>query len=265
MSDQTIFNQSNPSETQTPATTTTTQQDPYADLLKGIKNERGEQKYKTIQDALEGLQHAQNHIQTLMNEKHQTEQEVSTLRAATAKVTELERVVLELQKSNTSSTPASIDPAMVQTLVSQAMERTKQEDTSKQNLATVASAVQKSFGDKAEEVFYSKAQEVGLSRQAINSLAATSPAAALALIGLTVPAGTTSSAPTKTTINTTEMQPQQETFIRRNDRKLEVGASYHELNQEMDSARKMVQELEAKGLSVSDMTNPKNYFKHFAN
>ena len=263
MSDQTIFNNENKqAETQSQ---TITNDNPYADLLKGIKNESGEQKYKSVQDALIGLQNAQNYIQTLKTEKSQTEQEVTNLRAAAEKVSELEHVVLELQKSNQSqSTPATVDENVVRNLVNQAIAQTKQEDISKSNIAKVAEAVKNSFGEKAEEVFYGKAEEVGLSRQAINALAAQSPAAALALLGITQSSGS-STAPVKGTVNTTNLSPNQESLIGRNKVKLEVGASYHELNNEMASAKKMAEELAAKGMSMDDLTKPSNYFKYFNN
>ena len=263
MSDQTIFEQQN---TQPVTTATPTNQNPpvdsSADLLKLIVNEKGEQKYKTIQDAIIGLQHANSHIQTLLNEKRQVEQDVASLRTAAEKVAELERVVSELTKAPPQATPAAIDPIQIQELVSQAISETKTKEEQKQNTSVVVNAAKQTFGEKAEELFYSRAQDVGLSREQINSLAASSPQAALKILGLASQSG--SPTPTqKTVMNTTEAVPNQDTFISRNTERLPVGATFQEMRRESDAARKMVDELAAKGMTIDDLTKPSNYFKHF--
>lgn len=263
MSDQTIFDQTN---TQPVTTATPTNQNPpvdnSADLLKLIVNEKGEQKYKTIQDAIIGLQHANSHIQTLLNEKRQVEQDVASLRTAAEKVAELERVVSELTKAPPQATPAAIDPIQIQELVSQAISETKTKEEQKQNTSVVVNAAKQTFGEKAEELFYSRAQDVGLSREQINSLAASSPQAALKILGLASQSG--SPTPTqKTVMNTAEAVPNQDTFISRNTERLPVGATFQEMRRESDAARKMVDELAAKGMTIDDLTKPSNYFKHF--
>lgn len=263
MSDQTIFEQQN---TPPVTTATSTNQNPpvdsSADLLKLIVNEKGEQKYKTIQDAIIGLQHANSHIQTLLNEKRQVEQDVASLRTAAEKVAELERVVSELTKAPPQATPAAIDPIQIQELVSQAISETKTKEEQKQNTSVVVNAAKQTFGEKAEELFYSRAQDVGLSREQINSLAASSPQAALKILGLASQSG--SLTPTqKTVMNTTEAVPNQDTFISRNTERLPVGATFQEMRRESDAARKMVDELAAKGMTIDDLTKPSNYFKHF--
>ena len=263
MSDQTIFEQQN-TQPVTPATTTNQNPpvDNSADLLKLIVNEKGEQKYKTIQDAIIGLQHANSHIQTLLNEKRQVEQEKLSLQTAAEKVAELERVVSELTKAPPQATPAVIDPTQIQQLVSQAISETKTKEEQKQNTSVVVNAAKQTFGEKAEELFYSRAQDVGLSREQINSLAASSPQAALKILGLASQSG--SYTPTqKTVMNTTEAVPNTDTFISRNTERLPVGATFQEMSRESDASRKMVDELAAKGMSIDDLTKPSNYFKYF--
>lgn len=263
MSDQTIFDQTN-TQPVTPATPTNqpSSSDNVADLLKLIVNDKGEPKYKTIQDALVGLQHANAHIQTLVTEKRQVEQEKLSLQTAAEKVAELERVVAELTKAPTQATPAVVDPTQIQEMVSQAISATKTQEVQKQNTSVVVNAAKQTFGEKAEEMFYSRAQDVGLSREQINALAASSPQAALKILGLASQSG--SSTPTqKTVMNTTEAVPNQDTFIARNTERLPVGATFQEMRRESDAARKMVDELAAKGMTIDDLTKPSNYFKHF--
>lgn len=263
MSDQTIFDQTN-TQPVTPATPTNqpSSGDNVADLLKLIVNDKGEPKYKTIQDALVGLQHANAHIQTLVTEKRQVEQEKLSLQTAAEKVAELERVVSELTKAPPQATPAVVDPTQIQEMVSQAISATKTQEVQKQNTSVVVNAAKQTFGEKAEEMFYSRAQDVGLSREQINALAASSPQAALKILGLASQSG--SSTPTqKTVMNTTEVAPNQDTFIARNTERLPVGATFQEMRRESDAARKMVDELAVKGMTIDDLTKPSNYFKHF--
>lgn len=263
MSDQTIFDQTN-TQPVTPATQTNqpSPSDNVADLLKLIVNDKGEPKYKTIQDALVGLQHANAHIQTLVTEKRQVEQEKQSLQTAAEKVAELERVVAELTKTPPQATPAAVDPTQIQELVSQAINANKTQEVQKQNTAVVVNAAKQVFGEKAEEMFYSRAQDVGLSREQINTLAASSPQAAMKILGLASQSG--SSTPTqKTVMNTTEAVPNQDTFISRNTERLPVGATFNEMQRESIASKKMVEELAAKGMSIDDLTKPSNYFKHF--
>ena len=265
MADQSIFDSNNQTQA-TPVSPqpTTSPSDELVDLLSQIRNENGEPKYKTVKDALVGLQHAQSFIQTLKTEKSQIEQQVNELRPVADKVSELEKVVLQL--SSTPPAASTNAPALSEEAVAQLVENTlskkQQEQVAKQNLESVAASVKQAFGDKAEEVFYAKAQEIGLSRAEINALAARTPQAALKLVGLNgsspaVPKPTTSS------VNASAFQPAQDTFISRNAKRLEVGATASELMEETLASKRMVQELNERGMSIDDLTKPSNYFKYF--
>lgn len=256
MADQSIFE--NNQTTSSPTTP-----DDVNNLLSQIRNESGEQKYKSIQDALVGLQHAQEFIKTLRTEKTQVEQQLNEVKPVAEKVTELEKIVLELTKPQTpAATPASVmSEEAIAKLVETTLTKRQQEDVAKQNLSSVISSVREEFGDKAEEVFYSKAQEIGLSRADINALAARTPQAVLKLIG--VQAKTPSVRPTAGSANTTAFEPTQNTFIGRNTKRLEVGATASELMEETRASKQMVAELNEKGMSIDDLTKPSNYFKFF--
>ena len=60
MSDQTLFDTEN-----TQSKEENTQSSNYLELLKEIKNDKGEQKYKTPEEAFKALKHAQDYIPTL--------------------------------------------------------------------------------------------------------------------------------------------------------------------------------------------------------
>lgn len=265
MADQSIFeNNQNTQVTpeNTPALPSTSSD--FADLLNQIKNENGEPKYKTVKDALIGLQNAQGFIQTLKTEKSQIEQERDSLRPVADKVSELERTLFQLTQKNdeTATTVSSLNEESVTQLVEQTLTRRQQEQVAKDNLQSVVNKVRVAFGEKAEEVFYSKAQEIGLSKAEMNALAARTPQAALKLIGITETIKQTNS-PNVSSINTSQLTPNQETFIARNSRKLEVGATAQDIMQESVSSRKMIDELHEKGMSIDDLTKPSVYFKYF--
>ena len=264
MADQSIFDSNNQQASPAP-TNQPSPSDKLHDLLSQIKNENGEPKYKSVEDALVGLAHAQSFIQTLRTEKSQVEQERDSLKTTAEKVSELEKYVKELTErsaSQNTTVPQGLSEEAVARLVENTLTKQQQEKIAKDNLASVVSAVAKEFGDKAEEVFYSKAQEIGLSRAEINALAARTPQAALKLIGVSTstPSSTT---PVRGTVNTTQFEPNQQTYIGRNTRKLEVGATASQLMEETQASRKMVEELAQKGMSINDLTKPSEYFKFF--
>lgn len=258
MSDQTIFGGSTPQPTPSPVT-----QEDYTDLLSLVRNENGEPKYKTVKDALIGLQNAQSFIQTLKTEKSQIEQEVSSLRPVAEKVTELERVVASLStpRDPVATPTAGLSEEAVAQLVEQTLTKRQRDEAAKTNIATVTEAVRKAFGDKAEEAFYGKAQQLGLSKEDINALAARTPQAVLELIGIKQNAP--SFHPTSSSVNTAGINPTQNSFISRNPVRLEVGATAQELLQETVAAKRMVEELNEKGMSIDDLVKPSNYFKYF--
>jgi len=272
VSDQTsIFNKEQSTEQQSNTTNSTSQTqsspDPLNDLLGQIKNERGEPKYKSVQDALNGLLHAQNHIQTLLTEKRQVDEELNTLRPVAVKVSELEKVVERLTQPSQSQTVTptaqqGFTEEQVAKLVEQTMTRNQQQTVAKANLESVVNSVKKHFGDKAEEVFYAKAAELGMNQAEINALAARTPAATLKLLGITA---VTSASPNVQTssINTSALEPNRQTFISRNATKLEVGATHQDIMREAEASRKMIEEMGQQGMSIDDLTKPSNYFKYF--
>lgn len=253
----------------TPSTPTTPAQanplEALANQLAAIKNESGEQKYKTLDDALKALQHSQQYIPQLTQTLAEKEAELAQAKAAAARVEELERSVQQLltpSKAPEQTTPAqpAITPEAIAALVKQTLTQNQVEQTSSQNLATVVQAAKAAFGDKADELFYGKAQTLGMSKEAINSLAATSPAAVLELLGIkqgTVPNKQSSG------FNTDGLTPNKDTFISRNKNSMLLGATSQDLAEEGRNARAMVDELHSQGLSIKDLTDPKVYFKHF--
>lgn len=241
--------------------------DDLATLLGSIRNERGEPKYRTIQDALVALRHSQEYIPNLKNEKETLEQKLNEVLPKLNKVTELERTLTELtQKVNepvVTTQPAGMTEEQVAALISTTLTKQQQAAIQQTNINTVSTSVKAKFGDKSEEVFYSKARELGLTNEEFNSLAAKTPKAVLKLLGIedTV-APVNSYQPVR--VNTDGFTPAQDSNIGRNKKPALIGATSQDLLEESARAKKMVDELAEQGLSINDLTNPKMYNKFFA-
>lgn len=271
MSDQTnsLFEQNN-NQQATPAINNpqTPSTDPVATMLQSIKNEKGEPKYKTLDDALKALQHSQAYIPTLSDEKRRLEMELEEARQQAAKVTELEATVSKLLNAQPASTsaPAVVDPTVIEDLVTRSITKVKAQETAEQNTKLVVNTVASKFGEKAEEVFYGKAAELGMTVAEFNQLAATRPKAVLSLLGIqdtVVPNQNSRQSTQATAINTAGATPNQDTFIGRNKDPVIIGATTQQVREESVRARKMVDELHAQGMTVHDLTDPKVYFKYF--
>ncbi len=238
-------------------------------LLSGIKNERGEPKYKTLKDAIVGLQNAQEYIpdlkQTLLNkdieiEKWRKEAErVATLEDSVRKLTE--------QRQEPGTPPKSLSEQDIADLVNRSLDHTlTQRETfalQKQNIQSVVSSLQASFGADAEKKFNDKAVELGMSVAEFNALAAKSPKMVLNALGVAGKVQSPVFAPSQGSVNSEGFKPQTDSFIGRNKTSTLVGATTQDIREESRKANQMVEELHKAGKSVHDLTDPKVYFKYF--
>ena len=238
--------------------------DALTTLLSNIKNERGEQKYKTVEAALEALQHAQNYIPTLKNTSQELEQKLQEALEKAAKVEALERTVQQLAQSVTSVQDTTgknvIDEGTIAELVNRTLTKTQVETQQKLNLSEVVQAFQKTFGEKAEETFYTKGAELGMSKEQLNGLAKSNPKVVLKLFGISSDAPTQTTAPAS--VNTNGFNKSADSYINKNKKSVLTGATTQEVMLEREASKRMVEELTANGLSINDLTNPKTFFKH---
>lgn len=237
-----------------------------ANLLTEIKNERGEPKYKTLQDALVALKHSQEYIPQLTNTLKQKDEELNSLKGTVDKLSEIEKTVqLLTQKQNDAPTSAPVvNEETIAELVTRTLTKTQQEAVAKTNVTTVVEAMKAKFGAEADKVFYGKAEELGMSREDFNALAARTPKAVLKLVGLDMPASAQpSGAPNTNAVKTEGFTPRTDSKVGRNTTTVSIGATTQELHAERENAKAMVEELHAKGMSVHDLTDPKVYFKTF--
>ncbi len=247
---------------------------PFADLLGSIRNERGEPKYKDVQTALEALRHSQEFIPQVKAEKDALE---ARLRATEEENQRLRTVEETLARLNQGSTPPQQTPApnnnesgvtldAVAEIVKKTLTQREQQAVQQANMTQVINRAKEVFGPEADKVFYSKAKELGMNAEQINSLSAQSPQAVFTLLGLGQAASASPTIPNANpqgSVNTAGYQPKPQSFIGRNEKSALLGASTSELRQEQESAKKLVEELHSQGMSTYDLTDPKNYFKLF--
>lgn len=270
MADQSsIFGQS---DSQTPANngapsngTNAPNVDPVADLLGSIKNERGEPKYKNLQDALVALRHSQEYIPQLTTQLSQKDAELNTARAETARIAELERSIAALTQSReqpASTQAPAISEDRIAELVNQSLTRKQTEDLQKANVSKVVQDMVKQYGPDAQKTYEAKAAEIGMTVAELNALAARTPQAVLKLMGVTGATQPREQTPA-TQFNTEAFQPQQNSFIGKNPKPIMVGATTQDVREEAIRSKQMVEELHRDGKSVYDLTDPKVYFKYF--
>lgn len=268
MSDPTesLFNNSGTAGTPPSGTESTPSNvDPATTLLGEIKNERGEVKYKDVPSALNGLKHAQEFIPQLQNSLKEKEAEVERLRKEAERVAELERVIEAMSNGGSSNPPVQkkTDEVDVVSLVSKVLDQREQAKVAKTNADLVVQKVSEAFGADAEKKFYGKAQELGMSVAEFNALAARSPKSVLELMGIKDTTSSSTRTPSSG-INTAGLTPPKDTFITRNTKPFSVGATSQDVRDELDSARKMVDELHSSGKTIADLTNPKTFWKTFS-
>jgi hypothetical protein len=271
MSDPTsIFNEQNPATQPNAAANAAPNaqgSDDLANLLGSIKNERGEAKYASVEAALVGLRNAQEYIPQLTAKLSTQEQELKTAREEAARVAELQRTIEALTSGNTGQPNTQASPTIskedIAKLVTQTLTEQQQAVVAKSNVATVVNALQAKFGADAEKAYNTKAAEIGMTVAELNTLAARNPKAVFTLLGVTQEAPKQMSSSTQPSFNTDGFQPAKDSFIGRNAKPSLIGATTNDLNEESQRAKQMVEELHSQGKTISDLTNPKVYFKTF--
>lgn len=169
-------------------------------------------KYKTVDEALRSVPHAQTHIQKL-------ETELAEKNEALMKAKSVEDLLEEIKNSGlTPPVPApqgqttqNIDiTKTVNEVVSQRLAAESAARIAQHNTNYVISAFQAKFGEKSEEEYIKLANESGLPIQALNKLAAQSPNAVLKLAGLSETTKNVSTPPkTGGTVNIEAFRTQQ--------------------------------------------------------
>jgi LysM repeat protein len=239
--------------------------DPVADLLGSIKNERGEPKYKNIQDALVALRHSQEYIPQLTTQLSQKDSELNTARAEAARINELERSLQALTQSReqpASTRAPEFSEERIAELVNQSLTRKQTEDLQRANVSKVVQDMVKQYGPDAQKTYEAKAAEFGMTVAQLNQLASSTPQAVLNLMGVNKATQPREQTPA-TQFNSEAFQPLENSFIGKNPKPVMIGATTQDIRDESVRSQKMIEELHAQGKTVYDLTDPKVYFKMF--
>ncbi len=192
MPDQDIFDDKD--KTNDSGDPTNSQDNLWADQLNTITNENGEPKYKTVEDALKALQHSQNHIQTLEQEKKDMATKMTEVQSELEKRASVESAVEKLLQKPKDEEPNadpqkvdSLDESKVLELVQQTLAQQAQTQTVANNVDKVARTLTEKFGDKSAETIRQRAKELGTTPQALKELSGTNPELVLGLFAGGVP------------------------------------------------------------------------------
>ena len=239
--------------------------DPATTLLQSIRNEAGEPKYADVPTALKALEASQAYIPDLQSKLDAAAAKISELELKAAKAEGLEEAIQRLDpaRQDTGGQPAQVglDAEAAAKLFDSRLQEHEAAAVRKQNTETVTKSIADKFGEKAEEVFYSKGEELGLSRADLNNLAGTSPAAVLALFG---EAKASAPAPTQGSLSfDTSPQDQGAQVGRRVGESVLSGATTFEVRDEFQSAKELAAKVNEMGMDMYDLSDPKAYRKFF--
>lgn len=243
MTDQSVFSNdpapaTKPQDAPAPANT-------YEDLLKAIVNESGQPKYANVNEALKALQHSQTYIPEIKTQLTAREQEVLRLQAELEQRQSVEDVVSRLAKLNQPDVQdnppktSGLDESAVMKLVQETLERNQQLSAAQANQAQVEQVLKQKFGDKTAEVVKQRANELGLTPQALGELSSKSPQAVLALFNTQ---GTHSPQPTRSSVHIPAHQQPNAPALERPTKSLLSGASTKDQMEYMAKVRQKVYE-----------------------
>lgn len=168
----------------------------YDDLLAMITKEDGSPKYRSVDDAIKSIPHAQTHISNLERELQNLREQLNRNKTAE----ELLETFKPAKQEATPSKPA-VDLNDIDSLIAQNIQKHEQTKVAVSNVNKVMETLSTTYGDKANELYKKAAQDAGISVSEMNRLAASSPNAVFKLIGLDNK-GTQSPSKSNSNINT---------------------------------------------------------------
>lgn len=171
MTDQSVFNQQESQDVQPTV----------EEQLASIKNEQGEQKYKTVDDAIKALSHSQEYIPTLKKEKEELEKQLEEFKQKQADEEALQKAKELLQGEEEEQ--AAQPQADIESQLNALLEKREQQSTLETNKELVNKTLFEGLGEKAPEIVAQKLKELGMAKETFESLAGQSPQAALQLFG----------------------------------------------------------------------------------
>lgn len=139
-------------------------------------------KYKSLEDALRSVPHAQGHISNLEKELAELREDLNKRLSAE----EAMQKILEARNSRNDegTPPPEFTPEALKDLVRNTYKDMTAEDKAALNIEQADKAMREKWGEKAGDMLAQKAQELGVSLKFLQDAASTSPQAFYNLIGL---------------------------------------------------------------------------------
>lgn len=135
-------------------------------------------KYGSVEAALKALPHAQKHIATLEAEAQALREQLAKEKALAESMT-----ALNGQRPATPATPTFAE-ADIDSVIDRKLKQTAERQLAEANVAEFKAAMAAKFGDKASEVWATKAKEIGVSTDFLTQLVSKSAVAGKELFGL---------------------------------------------------------------------------------
>lgn len=164
------------------------QPDPYQELLKSITDTEGRPKYDSVEKALQGTQHAQQHIGTLEEENEKLRQRMEQMESFFDKYNKQQETQVADPSPTTPTAPEGQQTQLdsdslfqeFEARLAQKTQAQQKEQNKRQALETVISQ----YGEKAADVIKEKAADAGMDYRDLLSLAETSPKAFNKIVGI---------------------------------------------------------------------------------
>ena len=137
-------------------------------------------KYKSAEDALKSVPHAQEHIQTLEAEMAQLKEELSK-RKTTEEL--LDEIKSGVQPQEATPSQGELNQDKIMDLVNATIAQREQHSIAQSNAKSVADKFTEKYGSEAEAVYNTLAKEAGMTLDQLHNLSATSPNVVLKLAG----------------------------------------------------------------------------------
>lgn len=215
-------------------------------------------KYKTVEDALASITHAQEHISRIERENKELREDLlarvrleEALKGSKGTGDDTSTVTNQSDSGASDNTPHNekfVDPSAISEVVKSTVEELEAEKQAKQNLMEVDVTMKSKFGESAKQVLLNKAQELGVSVEYLTQTAATSPKAFFNLVGIDPSKGSeTTQDPVSKITNSSETgvnngassdTPQPGTFKWYQKLRREDPVKYHSVEVQMEMHRK---------------------------
>lgn len=141
-------------------------------------------KYKSPDDALASIPHAQKHISTIEAENLELKRQIDELSTKGGSIDKVLELLQQREQSSSqdSATAGTIDEDALSRMVEQVVDKRSVEQKRKDNLDKAETTARQLFGDKAANVVSEKAKSLGVNVDFLQGIAENSPSAFIKLI-----------------------------------------------------------------------------------